>query len=239
MASSARPGLKSPPRHAVVVRGGDRASNRAHPAVCARASHRHHRRPSPSRRPRARRITLRAIPTPVSSKAAALPARSAPPVVDSLPPPSNAPLSKAPLSDAPFVSSVSETFAGPESQRSGRSRWTVVAAAAAGLVLGLASVAARVYAPGAAAQPPRAVTLSAPPVAAPSLVAKPAPECSSRQHRAPPPFGHAGERPFVERAQGAAPGPAERETQHFLAATARLGDRCSRTRRPACPPDRL
>lgn|GEM_PF-7072481 len=162
----ARPGLKSPPRHAVVVRGGDapqtehiprfRSSAPPPPPVSEPA-------PTPASPSVSEKATLRAIPTPVSSKASA-PLRSMPPavesapaVIESVPPPSD-----APLSDAPYVSSVSGTAQGPESQRPGRSRWTIVAAAAAGLVLGLATVAARVYAPSAAVQPSPAATLSAP-----------------------------------------------------------------------------
>ncbi len=63
-----------------------------------------------------------------------------PPVVESLPPPS----------DAAVVASVR----GPASARRTRgSRWTIVAAAAAGLLLGFASVAARMHAAELAAQP--------------------------------------------------------------------------------------
>jgi len=152
----ARPGFKSPPRHAVVVRGGDAPESEHIPRFRSSIPP-----PPPPAEPSPpsndERITLRAIPTSAGSKPPVAPA------VESLPPASasgDAPLSASPLSDAPFVSSVVESGA-PESRRSGRSRWTIFAAAAAGLVLGLGSVAARVYAPGAPEQPPTAAaTLS-------------------------------------------------------------------------------
>lgn len=160
----ARPGLKLPPRHAVVVRGGDAPLSehipRLRPSVPP---------PPPASMPAPpsasdEKITLRAIPTPASPRVApvvaTLAVSEASAVVESLPPPSNAPSSRSPLSDAPFVTSPLDEA--PHSQKASGSRWTIVAAAAAGLILGLASVAAKVAAPGAASQPPPAVTLAMP-----------------------------------------------------------------------------
>lgn len=163
----ARPGLKVPPRHAVVVRGGDAPLSEHIPRFRSSVPP-----PPPTSVPSPpstnEKITLRAIPTPASPKVEAV---LAPPAVsESLPPPSHAPSSRAPLSDAPFVTSPLDEA--PHSQRPSRSRWTIVAAAAAGLILGLASVAAKVAAPGAAAQPPQGVTLTTP-VAVPSPAATP------------------------------------------------------------------
>ena len=180
----ARPGLKPPPRHAVVVRGGDapqsehipryRSSIPPPPPPEAEAQ------PEPGRLAASEKVTLRAVPTPVSSKASA-PHLAPMPRVESLPPPSH-----APLSDAPYVSSVSESASG-SAQRPPRSRWTIVAAAAAGLVLGLASVVVRVYTPGAAQQPSPATTLSTPGVVAPAVTSAAAPKSVSSMAAPPTP----------------------------------------------------
>lgn len=149
----ARPGLKTPPRHAVVVRGGDAPESEDIPRLRPSLPP-----PPPSEPvvPNSDKATLRAIPTPAAPRVAALsPASESlaplpPAVAESLPPPS-----QGPLSDAPLVASLPP----PPPQRSNNSRWTILAAAAAGLVLGLASVAAKVQTQGAAAQPPSVVSL--------------------------------------------------------------------------------
>jgi hypothetical protein len=172
----ARPGLKSPPRHAVVVRGGDTPDSEHIPRLRPSGPP-----PPPVSEPpppasASEMITLRAIPTPTppAAKAEAVLAASALPVVDSWPPSAPAPSSRAPLSDAPFVTSTLETASGPSFQKPSGSRWTIVAAAAAGLLLGLGSVAAKLSAPSAAAQPPPADTLSVAEVKRPLVPAAPA-----------------------------------------------------------------
>ncbi|HEX2871675.1 MAG TPA: hypothetical protein VHP33_10470 [Polyangiaceae bacterium] len=160
----ARPGLKTPPRHAVVVRGGEAPESDDIPRLRSSLP------PPPPSEPvapsNADKATLRAIPTPTPPRVTGgSPASDSlapsPPVVESLPPPS-----QGPLSDAPLVASLPP----PPPQRANNSRWTIVAAAAAGLVLGLASVAAKVQSQGVAAQPPSGVSLPA----APSVAHAPA-----------------------------------------------------------------
>jgi len=124
----ARPGLKAPPRHAVVIRGGDIEPSETIPL--ARAS-----QPPPPPAPSepapessSDEVTLRAMPTPPPARVAKRPATPGESV--------------APPSDMPVVSSVPP----PQSSRAlterrARSRWPIVAAAAAGLLLGLASIA--------------------------------------------------------------------------------------------------
>jgi hypothetical protein len=157
----ARPGLKSPPRHAVVVRGGDAPLTDEIPV--ARSSV-----PPPPPVEEApislsEKETLRAIPktpklpsiapdpsdaaAPSSSHDSERAAASLSPVVESLPPPS----------DSPFVSS--ERAPASRSRRIG-SRWTIGAAAAAGLILGFASVLGTMRPRGAAHAPEPAVTLA-------------------------------------------------------------------------------
>ncbi len=126
----ARPGLKAPPTHAVVVRGGD-APLLAH-IPAARPSAPPTVAPEPPAPPALRERepdTLQAVPkrhyqVPVSPK-------PAPPgaVLESVPP----------ASEAPTVESVPP----PAMSRRAPARraWTIVAAAAAGLLFGLASVA--------------------------------------------------------------------------------------------------
>jgi hypothetical protein len=174
----ARPGLKQPPRHAVVVRVGDAPATGEIPL--ARQS-----KPPPEPVPfpyvsslaEDEKVTLRAIPTPSAPRAAELP-----PVIESVPPPS----------DMPVVASVRP----PEPERSKTSRRSGAAiawAAAAGLVLGLGSVAmSRLAKPassvsaaaGVNEQPPQAV-------AAPAELVPPKPLASTApvpsQRVAPPP----------------------------------------------------
>jgi hypothetical protein len=151
----ARPGLKTPPRHAVVVRGGDVPDYEHIPVARSSAPP-----PPPVKEPvlasADEKITLRAIPTPPSPRADA-PSVSLPRVVESVPPPS----------DAPMVASSYESSSGPASRRGAGARWTIVAAAAAGLSLGLVSVAARLRQPPAGPPTPAAV-------AQPQSVATPA-----------------------------------------------------------------
>lgn len=176
----ARPGLKQPPTHAVVVRGGDAPVTEEIPV--ARASF---LPPPPPSDPQALALrekdTLRAIPRrsapppdltpvppavmpPVAAAASMRPAAavldSLRPVMESLPPPSDGP-----------VAAGSGDVGSPRSRPSHQSRWTIVAAAAAGLVLGMASIATtmsvRSPAPAAAA-PPAMVVVEAPPAVAPN-----------------------------------------------------------------------
>jgi hypothetical protein len=129
----ARPGLKAPPRHAVVIRGGDVEPSENIPL--ARGSQ---PPPAPVSPPPAVRsdeqVTLRVIPTHKSEVPTQLdltPPRHIP--VESLPPPS----------DMPVVASVpAPDLEQPRARRQAHSRWTIVAAAAAGLLLGLASIVA-------------------------------------------------------------------------------------------------
>jgi hypothetical protein len=183
----ARPGLKSPPRHAVVVRGGDAPESEHIPVLRSSFPP-----PPPVSEPvpsASEKITLRAIPTPTppAPAVAAEPPTFAPPALESLPPPSIAPSSRAPLSDAPFVTSSLEPSTAPRTARPMGSRWTIVAAAAAGLLLGLVSVAVKLGRPSAAEQPPPADTLAAVAVAphpAPTLPEL-ADSAAARQHAAP------------------------------------------------------
>jgi hypothetical protein len=132
------------------------------------------------------KITVRAIPTPTPPApevAAQAPAMVASPRLESLPPPSSAPSSRAPLSDAPFVTSLLEPATGVRSRRPTGSRWAIIAAAAAGLLLGLVSVAVKLSAPGAAAQPSPADTLTAvAPTAAPAHPAPVLVDSSTPEH---------------------------------------------------------
>ena len=164
----ARPGLKTPPRHATVVRGGEAPESDDIPRLRSSLP------PPPPSEPvvpsSAEKVTLRAIPTPTpprissvvhASESLAPAALSA---TEPLPPPS-----QGPLSDAPLVASLPP----PAPQRPSNSRWTIVAAAAAGLILGLASVAAKVQSQGAAAGPPSGASLPAAPSVVHALPAVP------------------------------------------------------------------
>jgi hypothetical protein len=139
----ARPGLKAPPRHAVVIRGGDVEPSEDIPVV--RGSH---PPPAPASEPPPassdEKVTLRAIPTGMPEPT---PKSELPTQLDLTPPrPVARPLeSLPPPSDMPVVASVPapdlvQTQA--QARRRARPRWSIVAAAAAGLLLGLASIAA-------------------------------------------------------------------------------------------------
>ncbi len=192
----ARPGLKAPPRHAVVIRGGDVEPSEDIPLVRASQPP-----PAPASEPppvssEDEKVTLRAIPTPKSE---------APTQLDLSPPlPPAAPLeSLPPPSDMPVVASVpAPDLEQVRARRRARSRWTIVAAAAAGLLLGLASIAATraqrggeslsaaapavpaeaLAPPDMAAQTPASAVLRTELASAPSLA--PPPSASSE---APPP----------------------------------------------------
>jgi hypothetical protein len=143
----ARPGLKPPPRHAVVVRVGDAPATKEIPR--ARGSK---PPPPPLTPPVSARLsedekdTLRCIPTPSPTPLAvgpvSAPAPLSAPAPASNPAPAPAPVvleSVPPPSDMPVVASVR-----PESTRgraSRSSRTAITLAAAAGLTLGLGSVA--------------------------------------------------------------------------------------------------
>jgi hypothetical protein len=143
----ARPGLKAPPRHAVVIRGGDVEPSEDIPV--ARGSQ---------------------PPAPKSEQPTQLdlsPPRAAAVLSESLPPPS----------DMPVVASVpAPDLQQARARQRARSSWTVIAAAAAGLLLGLASIAAtRAQGDGepkAVAAPPMPVETPA----TPAPVLAPAPE---------------------------------------------------------------
>ena len=139
----ARPGLKSPPRHAVVIRGGDVEPSENIPM--ARESH--PPPPPPSEPPAdssSDKVTLRAIPTPQPA-AEPVPKSELPTQLDLTPPrPLAAPVeSLPPPSDMPVVASVpAPELEQAQARRRSRARLTIVLAAAAGLLLGLASVVA-------------------------------------------------------------------------------------------------
>lgn len=186
----ARPGLKAPPRHAVVVRVGDAPESEHIPV--ARSSF---PPPPPSAPPPeslSEKITLRAIPTPRTPEVAVAelssshqtpmavvtPSVAAGPAVE---PPVTPVLfeSAPPPSDAPVVSGVVDrTSYVPRSRRAARSRLTILVAAVAGLLLGIVSVITTVHVRQAD------VTESA--AAAPAGVAlPPAPEARQRVEPAP------------------------------------------------------
>jgi hypothetical protein len=136
----ARPGLKAPPRHAVVVRCGDAPEPGEIPV--ARASFLPPPPCEPGPETSSEKVTLRAIPTPrlpQMSRDARAPlathAASTPAVLESVPPPS----------DAPVVASVDRFSPVPRSRHAQRSRLTIAAAAVAGLLLGIISVVTTVH----------------------------------------------------------------------------------------------
>jgi hypothetical protein len=133
----ARPGLKPPPRHAVVVRVGDAPVTDEIPMARGSKPPPEPARSEVSGPASDEKVTLRAIPSPSprpslveASAADALAPEPLPPVIESVPPPS----------DMPVVASIRAPEA-PSSRRSPRSASTIVLAAAAGIVLGLGSVA--------------------------------------------------------------------------------------------------
>jgi hypothetical protein len=196
----ARPGLKAPPRHAVVIRGGDVEPSEDIPE--ARGS-----QPPPAPAfelppvSSDEKVTLRAIPT---GNVEPTPKSELPTQLDlSLPHPVALPLeSLPPPSDMPVVASVpAPDFAQARARRRSRSRWTVVAAAAAGILLGLASIAATRFqserestATASPAVPaevlaPAVPSLAPPPSAssdAPSPAAAPSQQVSAPPERARP-----------------------------------------------------
>jgi hypothetical protein len=159
----ARPGLKTPPRHAVVVRGGNAPVSSEIPVARSSAP------PPPPSEAAAQpqpevsvsssdKVTVRALRTPGPPTVgesgerlqvpAPLPAHDAPitprsaGALESTPPPS----------DGPVAKSVLETTGQGRAARR-RSNWPIVIAAAIGLLLGLVSVAMRAQvSPGAAAR---------------------------------------------------------------------------------------
>ncbi|HVY30851.1 MAG TPA: hypothetical protein VHB79_30035 [Polyangiaceae bacterium] len=207
----ARPGLKSPPRHAVVVRVGDAPTTDNIPVARPSVP------PPPPSEPAAEssseKITARAIPRPSTpappavAEVAALDAEAARRAREhKLTIPSSVPgelarghalESAPPPSDAPLVSSLRDREA-LGSRRARSSLWPIVAAAAAGLVLGLATVATRMHgnqvvapaamatlepAPVAAARPALAAAMPpANPASAPSTSASP----TLKDHAVPP-----------------------------------------------------
>lgn len=163
----ARPGLKAPPRHAVVIRGGDVEPSETIPR--ARGS-----QPPPPKSELPTQLDL-SPPGPVA------------PPLESLPPPS----------DMPVVASVpAPDFAQTRARRRSRSRWTVVAAAAAGILLGLASIAATRFqserestATAAPAVPAEVLAPAVPSLAPPPSASSEAPSpaaAPSRQVSGPP-----------------------------------------------------
>jgi len=168
----ARPGLKNPPRHAVVVRGGNAEPTGEIPVArssCPPPAPAAEPRPSdPAPQAACDKVTIPAIPKlptfdlpePVTPRLETLP-----------PPPDSAPAAWAPRSigsvpppsDSPVATSVrGATPSTPLFKR--RSGWAVVAAAAIGLLLGVASVATTLDSGGAhgSAQPVEPQPLAAP-----------------------------------------------------------------------------
>lgn len=139
----ARPGLKPPPRHAVVVRGGDAPITEAIPVARSSFPPPAPSEPAPAPLSASDKATLRAIPAArVPRISTVVFDQPTPTPRASEPPPSHAALESAPPpSDAPLVQSIPPVSAEPRSRRRS-SGWTIVAAGAAGLILGLASVLA-------------------------------------------------------------------------------------------------
>jgi hypothetical protein len=187
----ARPGLKAPPRHAVVVRVGDAPQSEEIPI--ARSSF----PPPPSSPPPeslSEKVTLRAIPTPRLAQVVAREAAASTPVLPVLPvapaaatmaaEPTRLPVvleSVPPPSDAPVVASVEERSSSvPRSRRAARSRFTILAAAMAGLVLGVVSVITTVHVRDAdSSSPAAAAPVEGTPLAAAPATTPPAPRGAS------------------------------------------------------------
>lgn len=156
----ARPGFKRPPQHAVVVRVGDVPESEHIPVARASVPPPPPALEAPVVVPTAAPESRRSVPAPRVP--------SAPPRVSSMPPPSEMPVVASVPAPASFVPSRV------------RSRWAILLAAAAGLLLGLASVATRtrsVREPRPAAQPLRMQQVPAAsvdvPAPAPAVVAEP------------------------------------------------------------------
>jgi hypothetical protein len=186
----ARPGLKAPPRHAVVVRVGDAPQSEEIPI--ARSSF----PPPPSSPPPeslSEKVTLRAIPTPRLAQVVAREAAStamlpvAPAAATMAAEPTRLPVvleSVPPPSDAPVVASVEErSSAVPRSRRAARSRFTILAAAMAGLVLGVVSVITTVHVRDADSSSPAAAA----PVEGTPLAAAPATTLAAPRGASPVP----------------------------------------------------
>jgi hypothetical protein len=202
----ARPGLKSPPRHAVVVRVGDAPTTDNIPV--ARPSVPPPPPSEPAPESPSEKITARAIPRPSTPAPPAVAQESSDTnkarrerelkstipsnlpgelarghALESLPPPS----------DAPLVSSWRDREA-PASRRARSSLWTITAAAAAGLVLGLATVATRMQT-NQVVVPTAMATLEPAPMAAAraqsalaAVAARPAKPASAPSTSASPPL---------------------------------------------------
>ena len=170
----ARPGMKVPPRHAVIVRVGDAPESDDIPLARSSVPPPPPSEPAPAPVSASEKITLRAIRAPSAPQAVAPTSR----------PPSEPPPSCGPLSDAPLIAAsvrpTDSSLSGSRRQSRG-STWTIALAAAAGLVLGLASVASRMKAPEAAVQPPPVTLLEVrtKPSATPARVGGAAPSASS------------------------------------------------------------
>ena len=207
----ARPGLKAPPRHAVVVRGGDAPESAEIPI--ARSSFPPPPASFPPPESLSEKVTLRAIPTPRAAAVVARAAAYAPPpavaraaatmaaeptrlpvVLESVPPPS----------DAPVVASVEERSSPvPRSPRAARSRLAILAAATAGLVLGVASVFTTVHVrSGASSSPAAAGPVEGTPLAAVPETAVPPPKAES-----PAPGSSVGDERQLAKPEPASPAP--------------------------------
>lgn len=184
----ARPGLKRPPQHAVVVRVGDAPPSEHIPVLRSSvpppppaddltAAPPPEPSPEPSPDSESQKVTLRApmaaAPTPAPAPASARElARSTalPSSIESAPPPS----------DMPVVASLP-----PAATRTQRSRWAIALAAGAGLVLGLASVISTTAGNdareplAAAPTPPAASSLQQQPPPPPPVIASEAPAPSA------------------------------------------------------------
>jgi hypothetical protein len=193
----ARPGLKNPPRHAVVVRGGNAELSGEIPVArssCPPPPPAVEQRPSdPAPVASCDKVTIPALPRlPTIDLSERVTAKLDP----VLPPPDSAPAAWAPRSigsvpppsDAPFATNVRESTlsAGAVKRRSG---WTIVAAAAIGLLLGLASIASTLgRAHSAAQQQPEAQPLGVAPPNAPAARPLPVPQApATRRDSAPAP----------------------------------------------------
>ena len=192
----ARPGLKTPPRHAVVVRGGHAAISEEIPVArssCPPPPPGLSTPSQPAPTASSEKITLPAIRTP---KPPAIRALNDVPKLETMlpPPPDSAPSAWAPRgraesspppSDAPVATSVPPLTQSvlPSRRRSG---WAIVIAAAVGLLLGLVSIATTSGSRGAAhsvaAQP---VAQELPVIALPSP--PPSTEVAANSSAAAPP----------------------------------------------------